>query len=129
MLENLTNFNMMMNQERNMEGIRCDDIDNIDTLPAGEFCCAGILCGKLNKKTTFIGSQFIKHKCIDCNKAMHGGLCGSEALVFYKDRRCSPNAVVCFQCMNTYTKRNIEGKLICQYLPSTMLESNKSVKN
>lgn len=116
MLEALTIINMMMCQEHYMEGTISDDIVNVETLPEGEFCCTGILCGKSNKKKTFIERKFIKHKCIDCNKAMHGGLCGSEALVFYKDKICSPNAVVCFQCMKTNVETNIEGKLICQEL-------------
>jgi hypothetical protein len=82
MVVTLTIFNIIMEQVGNMEGEVSDDIENIETLPDGEFCCAGILCGKSQEKTTFIAKEFIKHRCINCTKAMHGGLCGSEASVF-----------------------------------------------
>ena len=69
-----------------MEGPVSDDIGKTVTFPEGEFCCAGILCGKSSEITTFIAKEFIKHKCIDCKKAMHGGLCRLEASVIYKEK-------------------------------------------
>ena len=65
----------------------------------GEFCCAGVLCGKAKESTTYIVKSMIRHRCCVCKKGMHGGICGAEAATILMASECSPSSVICFLCI------------------------------
>ena len=79
-----------------------------DNTPAcdGEFCCAGEKCGMALTGSTFIACNKIKHKCVVCEKAVHGGICGAEACTILAENNGSPNGVICFLCISIEQKNN-----------------------
>lgn len=97
--ENITNGPSVSRLQTEKQKISNNNEDEEIFSEEGENCCAGSLCGKASEGNIFICKPNIKHRCVQCKLAMHGGLCGAEASTIITDIACGSNSVVCFICI------------------------------
>jgi len=91
--KNVITTNCLNKSNNNRKDMNVNDSDVV-------MCCAGEQCGLSKSQSNFILISKIKHRCIVCLKAMHGGVCGAEACTVLKESECGPNAVICFPCID-----------------------------
>ena len=91
----------------------------------GEYCCAGVLCGVSNGEVSFMLTAVIKHRCVICKGAMHGGICGAEASTVLENCNLGTMDVICFPCI---TKENTKKVKKIIYMNNKPIELSNNIE-